>query len=156
MLDNQLMEVTIKDQPELRVAGVRHIGPYHEIGRAFARIGSIAGAHLARGSRMIGIFHDDPESTAPDQLRSDAAITLPGTASGPDGLVEQRIPAGRYAHVLHKGGYEGLPGAWAALKKEWLPKSGHRMSGPSYEVYLNDPSSTPKADLLTEIYMRLA
>ena len=48
-----------------------------------------------------------------------------------------------------------LPGAWTALKKEWLPKSGHRMSGPSYEVYLNDPMSTPKAELLTEIYMRL-
>ena len=30
------------------------------------------------------------------------------------------------------------------------------MSGPSYELYLNDPSSTPQADLLTEIYMRLA
>ena len=149
------MDVTIKDQPELRVAGVRHIGPYQEIGRTFARVGSIAGGHIGSGSRMIGVFHDDPESTPSDRLRSDAAITLPANAPSPDGLVEQRIPAGRYAHVVHKGGYEGLPGAWTALKKEWLPKSGHRMGGPSYEVYLNDPSTTPKAELLTEIYMRL-
>lgn len=149
------MDVTTKDQPELRVAGVRHIGPYHEIGRTFARVGTIAGGHMVQGSRMIGIFHDDPESTPADRLRSDAAIILPGNTPGPDGLVEQRIPAGRYAHVLHKGGYEGLPAVWAALKKEWLPKSGHRMGSPSYEVYVNDPSNTPKAELLTEIYMRL-
>jgi DNA gyrase inhibitor GyrI len=150
------MDVTIKDQPALRVAGVRHIGPYHQIGRAFARVGSIASGHIDSGSRMIGIFHDDPESTPADRLRSDAAITLPGNTPSPDGLIEQRLPAGRYASVLHQGGYEGLPGVWAALKKEWLPASGHRMGSPSYELYLNDPASTPKAELLTEIYLRLA
>ena len=153
---NPLMDVTIKDQPALRVAGVRHIGPYHEIGRAFARVGSIAAGHIGSGSRMIGIFHDDPESTPTDRLRSDAAITLPGNTPSPDGLIEQRLPAGRYACVLHKGEYEGLPGVWAALKKDWLPASGYRMGSPSYELYLNDPMGTPKAELLTEIYMRLA
>jgi effector-binding domain-containing protein len=37
-----------------------------------------------------------------------------------------------------------------------LPANGHRAANPSYEVYLNNPMTTPKADLLTEIFLRLA
>ena len=55
------------------------------------------------------------------------ALTLPDNAPAPDGLIEQRVPAGRYARAVHKGGYEGLPATWNALKNEWLPKSGHTM-----------------------------
>ena len=103
------------------------------------------------------MFHDDPRidaaGSACDPMRRSRCR---GPRRRRTALIEQRIPAGRYAARVHKGGYEGLPGAWTALKKEWLPKSGQRMSGPSYELYLNDPMSTPKAELLTEIYMRLA
>jgi len=148
------MNVNVRNQPELRVAGVRHIGPYHEIGRAFGRLGGIAGAP-PKGAQMIAIFHDDPEATPPDKLRSDAAMTLPGGSSTPNGLIEQRIPAGRYASVVHKGPYEELPKVWAQLKKEWLPSSGHHAGQPGYEVYLNDPTKTAKPELLTEIFLRL-
>jgi effector-binding domain-containing protein len=41
------------------------------------------------------------------------------------------------------------------LKNEWLPKSGHKMGHPSYEIYLNNPMATDKPELLTEIYLRL-
>jgi AraC family transcriptional regulator len=149
------MDVSIVTQPELRIAGIRHIGPYHEIGRAFGRLGGMFKGPPPAGARMIALFHDNPAVTAADQLRSDAAITLSGNASAPAGLIEQRIPAGRYAKTIHRGGYEGLPAAWDALKKDWLPKSGRTMGAPSYEVYLNNPMTTEKADLLTEIYLRL-
>jgi AraC family transcriptional regulator len=149
------MDVTIKQQPELRVAGIRHIGPYQNIGQAFGRIGGMLKGPPPAGSQMIALYHDDPATTPPDQLRSDAAISLaPGTPN-PDGLIEQRVSAGRYAFTLHKGSYEGLPAAWNALKNEWLPTSGHRMGHPGYEIYLNNPMTSEKAELLTEIYMRL-
>jgi AraC family transcriptional regulator len=150
------MDVTIKDQPELRVAGIRHIGPYHEIGREFGKLGSIAGPAIKPGMMLIGVFHDDPATTPTDRLRSDAAITLPDGAHAPNGLVEHRVPAGRYATTIHVGPYEGLPEAWARLKTEWLPKSGHTMGHPSCEIYLNNPTNTPKPELRTEIRMRLA
>lgn len=149
------MDVTIKNQPELRVAGIRHIGPYHEIGRAFGSLGGIAGKP-PDGARMIAIFHDDPDTTPTDKLRSDAALALPQAAKAPNGLIEQRIPAGRYATVVHKGPYEDLPNLWAQLRKEWLPANGHKAANPSYEIYLNNPMTTPKPDLLTELYLRLA
>jgi AraC family transcriptional regulator len=149
------MDVTIKTQPELRVAGIRHIGPYHEIGRAFGRLGGIAGPPPA-GAQMIAVFHDDPDTTPADKLRSDAVLSLPQAAHTPNGLIEQRLPAGRYATVVHKGSYEDLPKTWEKLKKEWLPANGHKPANPSYEIYLNNPMTTPKAELLTEIFQRLA
>lgn len=149
------MDVTITQQPELRIAGIRHIGPYMEIGREFGRLGGMLNGPPPAGAQMIALFHDDPEVTAPDKLRSDAAITLPGHTPAPMGLIEHRVPAGTYARAIHRGGYEGLPATWNALKREWLPKSGRKMGNPSYEIYVNNPMNAKKEDLITEIYLRL-
>lgn len=149
------MVVQIVNQPDLRIAGIRHIGPYQEIGREFGRLGGLLKGPPAAGSQMIALYHDDPAVTPPDKLRSDAALTLPGNTPSPSGLIEQHIPAGRYAKTVHKGGYEGLPATWEALKNDWLPTSGHNMGHPSYEVYLNNPMTTEKSQLLTEIYLRI-
>jgi AraC family transcriptional regulator len=154
------MQVEIKDQPELRVGTVRHVGPYNQIPQAFERLGSIAGpAGLfgQPGAIVLAIYHDDPETTPQDALRSDAGVVVPGPAPMPEGLVEQRIPAGRYASALHVGPYEKLGDAWARFMGEWLPASGHRMgTGPSYEIYLNDPMKVPKHELRTEMYIPIA
>jgi AraC family transcriptional regulator len=148
------MNAAIVNQPELRIAGIRHIGPYMEIGREFGRLGGMLKGPPPAGSQMIAVYHDDPESTDPTKLRSDAGITLTGNATSAMGLIEQRVPKGRYAKAVHKGGYEGLPGAWKELRA-WAAANGHRMSNPGYEIYVNNPMTTEKSELLTEIYMRL-
>jgi len=150
------MDVTIVQQPDLRVAGIRHIGAYDQIGREFGRLGGLLKGPPPAGSQMIAVYHDDPAVTPTNDLRSDAALIIAGTTPTPEGLVEQHLPGGRYARTVHKGGYEGLPATWNALKNEWLAKNGHRMAHPSYEVYLNNPMTTPKDALLTEIYLRIA
>jgi AraC family transcriptional regulator len=154
------MEVEITRMPEQRVAAIRHIGPYHEIGEAFGRLGEIAGpAGLFAGpdAAMIALYHDDPESTPADQLRSDAGVRVTSDAALPKDLVEQRLPAGRYAKTVHVGAYDKLGDTWARFLGEWLPESGERLgSGPSYEQYVNDPRQTPKEKLLTEIYVPIA
>jgi AraC family transcriptional regulator len=150
------MDVQIVNQPDLRIAGIRHIGAYDQIGRDFGRLGGLLKGPPPTGSQMIAVYHDDPAATPVDHLRSDAALTLPGATHAPDGLIEQRLPAGRYAKAVHKGGYEGLPATWDALKKEWLPASGHQMGHPSYEIYVNNPMTTPKEGLVTEIYLRIS
>ena len=121
------MDVQIKEMLELRVATVRHVGPYNQISEAFARLGEIAGqaglfAHP--GAAMIAIFHDDPESTPPDQLRSDAGISVPNDAELPPSLDEKRLPAGRYATTLYRGPYEGLGDVWARFSASGSPRTG--------------------------------
>jgi AraC family transcriptional regulator len=150
-----VMDVTITQQPELRVAGIRHIGPYMEIGREFGRLGALLNGPPPAGAQMIAIYYDDPDVTPADKLRADAALMMPGHTPSPPGLIEHRIPGGRYARAIHRGGYETLPATWHALKTEWLPKSGHAMGHPSYEIYVNNPTNAKKDDLITEVYLRL-
>jgi AraC family transcriptional regulator len=155
----QFMDVEIKDMPRLRVATVRHVGPYNQIPNAFERLGAIAApAGLLRSSTaMMAIYHDDPETTPQDQLRSDAALVVPEDVTLPQGLTEQHIPAGRYACTVHVGPYEQLGDVWARFLGEWVPASGNRIGdGVSYEIYLNTPAQVAKQDLRTELYVPLA
>lgn len=152
------MDVEIKDMQALRVATVRHVGPYHRISEAFARLGAIVGPAglMGPGTVMLAIYHDDPETTDPSELRSDAGIVVSAAAPLPPGLGEQRLPAGRYASTTHVGPYEVLGDVWGRFMGEWLPQSGQRMSdGLSYEIYRNSPGEVPKDQLRTELYAPL-
>jgi AraC family transcriptional regulator len=153
------MNVEIKQMPELRVATVRHEGAYNRISEAFGRLGQLASKAELFGpdTAMLAIYHDDPESTPERELRSDAALVISPSAKVPEGLGEQRLPAGRYACTTHVGPYEQLGDAWSRLMGDWLPKSGHRVGqGDTYEIYRNTPEQVPKSELRTELYVPLA
>jgi AraC family transcriptional regulator len=153
------MNVTIEDMPELRVAAVRHVGPYNRISEAFERLGAITGPAglLQEKAMMLAIFYDDPEVTLASQLQSDAGITVVGGARLPEGVVEKRLPAGRYARTTHHGPYATLGDTWSRLMGEWLPKSGERVGeGSSYEVYRNTPANAAPDELRTDLYLPIA
>lgn len=151
------MHVELKQMPPLRVGTIRHVGPYNQIVHAFERLGAIAGSSglfAQPGAAMLAIYHDDPESVPQDKLRSDAAIAVPESVPLPTGLVEQRIPGGTYASTVHTGSYERLGDTWARLMGEWIPAHGRRIgSGVSYEIYVNNPTTTPTEQLRTELYV---
>lgn len=152
------MNVSVVDRPAMRVAAVRHRGPYSQIGQSFARLGAIAGPAglVGPGTTMIAVYHDDPESTAEQDLRSDAGLVIAESGTLPEGLTELRLLAGRYACTTHVGPYEGLSDAWARLMGEWLPRSGERVGdGVSYEIYRKTPVDTPRDELVTEMYVPL-
>jgi AraC family transcriptional regulator len=155
----QFMEVEIKHMPRLRVATVRHVGPYNQIPTAFERLGAIAAPAglLQSSTAMMAIYHDDPETAPQEQLRSDAALVVSEDVTLPQGLTEQHIPSGRYACTVHVGPYEQLGDSWARFLGEWVPASGNRIGdGVSYEIYLNTPAQVAKQDLRTELYVPLA
>jgi len=154
------MHVDIEQVPDLRVAAIRHVGPYNEISRAFERLGTIAGpaGMTARpDTKLLAIYYDNPQTTAPDELRSDAGVVVPPTTELPAGLAEERIPAGRYARTEHIGPYEQLPDVWARFLGEWLPSSGYRPgAGPNFEIYLNTPANVRPEQLVTHLYVSVA
>lgn len=152
------MNVTIETLPELRVATVHHVGPYQRISEAFARLGELAAKTgllpASSETAMLAIYYDDPETTPADKLHSDAGLTVPNGAPLPDGLLEKRLPAGRYARTTHVGPYTKLGDAWSRLMGEWLPKSGHRVGeGSSFEIYRNTPGDTAPSELRTDLYL---
>ncbi|RKG56473.1 AraC family transcriptional regulator [Corallococcus sp. AB011P] len=154
------MDVVLKELPALRLATVPHVGAYSRISEAFQKLGQLAGAAgLLRhaGGTMLAVYHDEPESTPQDQLRSEAAVVIPDDAVLPEVLGERRLPAGRYASTVHVGPYTELGDAWARLMGQWLPDSGHRVGeGVSFEIYRNNPMQVPPAELRTELYVPLA
>jgi AraC family transcriptional regulator len=152
--------VTISDLPAMRLATVPHTGPYREIGPAFQKLGAIAGAgglFEHPGAMMVGIYRDDPQTTPASSLRSAAALVVPDGVALSDGLIEERLPAGRYATLDHVGPYEGLPDAWQRLAHHEFPSTGRaRRDGPSLELYKNDPTDTPPDQLVTTICVPVA
>lgn len=154
------LQVDIAEQPARRLATVRHVGPYNQIGRAFAHIGQILGplmAELADRGALIALYHDDPSRVAPEQLRSDAAMVVPDDFVLPPELVEQHLPAGRYASTVHVGPYEQLGEVWQRFMGEWLPASGQcAAASPAVETYLNNPETTLRAEWRTRLSIPLA
>ncbi len=55
------------------------------------------------------------------------------------------------ATVLHKGPYEGLPGAYEALTAWMAQHPEYRICGPAIDRYLNEPDITPPDELETGI-----
>ena len=153
-MDNQLMDITIKQQPELRVGTVRHIGPYERIAQAFERLAAVMSrAKRPPSPQLLALYYDDPQTTPPDRLRSDAAMSFPAGTAVPAGLIERRVAGGKYASAMHAGSYEGLAQAWANLKQE-LDARGLRPTGAaSYEIYLDDPMAVPPTQLRTELFI---
>ena len=152
------MEVKIERMEPLRVAFVRHVGPYNDVGQAWETLCMKLGRKglIGPDSRFVGVCYDDPEVTAPEKIRYDACVTV-GEDFTPEGEVGvQMLAGGEFAVVTHSGPYENLNQTYAALFGQWLPHSGRELrSEPSLEFYLNDPESTDPEDLLTDIYAPL-
>jgi AraC family transcriptional regulator len=152
-----LMNVEIRELPALRLATVTHRGPYPQISQAFAKLAELAGPaglFTAPDITMIALYHDDPETTPPDELRSEAALTIAEHAVLPAGLGEARIAAGSYATTTHVGPYNALGDVWARLMGDWLPRSGKRLGpGTSFEIYRNTPADVAPESLVTELYL---
>jgi AraC family transcriptional regulator len=151
--------VITRTDPARRLAAVPHKGPYHEIGRAFEKLGSTVAARgfYGRFGNMVGVYYDSPADVKPADLRSHAGLESPADLPIEAPLEVVTLPAGRHAVLTFTGPYAGLPAAYDQLFGVWLPQSGETPGeSPVFEVYLNSPMDTPPEDLVTEICLPLA
>jgi AraC family transcriptional regulator len=151
------MHVETESLPALRLATIRHIGPYSQIGRAFEQLHQIVTAARLPHRELVGVFYDDPQATPGETLRADAGVIVEDGVVLPQGLVEQRIPAGRYARAEHTGSYERLGDAWAEFTRDVGTKAGQPSArGFTFELYRNTPMEVPNDQLRTALYMSVA
>lgn len=153
----QMYPVEIRDEPARRLACVAHQGPYPEIGRAFEKLGATIGARglFTEIGRMVGVYYNSPDDTAPEDLRSHAGFEMAKAEIAPP-LEEVHLPKGRHAVLTFKGPYSGLPAAYSYLFGAWLQNSGEvPADAPPFEVYLNSPMDTAPENLITEICLPL-
>ena len=150
------MEVRIETFGDMEVARIRHTGPYNEVGACFERLLEWAGTIGARPGRVLTLSYDDPDTVAPQSLRSDACVELHTDAPPPTGISIDRLEAGRYAVYTHRGSYDGIPEAYRRLFGSWLPQSGEEMDDRAcMEVYWNSPLDTAPAQLVTDLCLPL-
>jgi len=152
------MKVKIEHKEPIRVAFMRHVGPYDEVGATWDRLLPRLGKEGLLGGDVLilGICHDDPEVTPSEKIRYDACVTVDESFVPEGEIGVQVIPGGEYAVTTHFGPYQKLGDTYTRLLGQWLPRSGRELrSTPCFEVYLNDPQSTEPEDLLTDIYAPL-
>lgn len=151
------MHVETETLPSLRLAAIRHVGPYNQIGHTFGELHRIVTAARLPHRELVAVFHDDPASTAPERLRSDAGVIVDEGVALPDGVVEQRIPAGRYDKTEHAGLYARLGDAWGEFKRALAAKAGQPSArGFTFELYRNTPMEVAEDQLRTVLYMAVA
>lgn len=152
------MEIRIENRPALTVAFIRETGPFKAAAnRAWQRMAFwLQSADVVTADALfLGVIQDEPGAGDEDILRYEAALTLPLGFEPRDDMQTRELTGGDYAVALHKGPYEQLHETWSELV-DWLSASGRRPAMlASYEIYRNDPGSTPAEELRTEIYLPL-
>lgn len=147
-------KVEVKDLPAMSVAYARHVGAYNLIGEAFGRLYHWAGprGHIGPDTMHLACYHDDPDLTPPDKLRSSACISVaPGTPTDGD-IGSMQVPGGLFAVGHFEIDQTQFGEAWVALMGEWLPSSGYQADDRMcYELYLNDPEKHPQKKFIVEI-----
>ena len=157
-METTTYETTIRTEPAVRVAALRHNGDYQAIGSTFERLMALAVGQGLLGAdlRSFGIYYDDPSATPVSALRADACVVVPAGAAPAGDLELKEIRGGRYATVLHVGPYAELERVYRWLYGTWLVQSGEEPAdAPTIEAYLNDARVVPPTGLRTEIWLPL-
>lgn len=148
------MTVEVRKLPELHVAYVRHTGPYNKIGGAIEKLMGWAGPRgLLRfpETKVLAVYHDNPDVVEASQLTSSACITVPKGTSITGGAEAMTIPGGLFAVAHVEIAHDQFGEAWNALM-QWLSTSGYQPDDRMcYEVYLNDHESHPEKKFVVDM-----
>ncbi|MBN2200519.1 AraC family transcriptional regulator [bacterium] len=159
MMNAKNVKVEVRDMPAMTLAYVRHIGPYKGNAKLFqslwSRLMTWAGPRglMAQPDlKCISVYHDDPEITDEENLRTSVCITVPPDTAVDGEIGKMNIPAGRYALSHFEISQDQFQQAWDFVCGEWLPKSGYQPAdGPCYEWCHNDPSEHPQHKHIIDI-----
>ena len=151
--------VEVKNFPEMHVAYVRHIGPYAGDGalfqRLFEKLGRWAGP---RGlfsnpdTKILTVYHDNPELTDENKLRTSTCITIPADMAVNGEVGKMTLDAGDYAVGHFEINADQYTEAWNHVMGGWLPQSGYQPDDRMcFELNLNDPNKHPEGKHIVDI-----
>ena len=155
------MEVNpnVGELSERNVAYVSYTGDYRSNTKVFeelfGKLGAWAGPKGLMGpdTIMMSVYQDDPETTPPEELTVDVAMTVADDVEVEGEVKKKTLPGGKYViAVTELEGAEQYGQAWENVMK-WMDENNHEldMSRPSYEVYKNDPKQHPEGHHLLDI-----
>ena len=151
--------IEVKSMPEHHVAYVRHIGPYAGdpalFESLFTRLMAWAGPRdllQFPETRIICVYHDDPEITEEEKLRTSACITVPKDTPVDGEVGYMTVPGGKFAVARFELAQDEYEEAWKLVFGTWLPESGFQPDDRlCYELYHNDPKDHPENKCIVDI-----
>jgi AraC family transcriptional regulator len=136
----QLSSLRVRQLNPIPVIFIQHLGPYVDVDVTLfdQLIDWATRRNLYTGSNLlIGIGHDAPSVTAPDQLRFDACLQVTRPVR-PDGRIGfQVIPEGHYAGATYVGPYgPTMEAAYVEIFQGLQTLQGYQVIGlPAIEIY---------------------
>jgi effector-binding domain-containing protein len=152
MLEESTFSVGEKEVESLQVAGVRWKGRYDECGKAFQKIGKLAGRHI-RGHAMNLYYDGDYRE---DDADIETCFPVRNMKKAGD-LILHQLPAGKCVYLVHKGPYDQLSRSYAKIM-DYIQRKEYQMQMPIREIYVKGPGmvfrGNPK-NYLTEIQIMI-
>lgn len=105
----ELSETRARVLRPTHVAFLRQVGPYEQVdGDAWATLQRWAEARGLPPGTSLGVGHDAPGVTAPERLRFDACIEVPGPMRSAGAIGYQLLAGGAFAVTTHVGPFRTL------------------------------------------------
>lgn len=142
--------VKLKTTKPQKLAYVTHTGDYGNIpyGEYYEKLYSWAKENRVRpGMKALGIFHDNPEKTPPEQCRSEICIQIVGDAESEEEVKIKELPSMEVAQIKHKGSTKEYQNTYRTLN-EWITKNGYEPAGPTMEVYTKKPKTVGEETII--------
>lgn len=153
-----LSATVVRTLQPMSLAYIRHTGPYESVPITlwdalidWARRNAIPGPFV-----LLGIAHDAPGITAPEKLRFDAAIRVPGEFRAGRRVGYQRFAGGLHALTTSVGPFTSLPFAYEMIfERLGRDRSFECLGVPCLEFYRVNRVAADVAIVHTEIAIPL-
>jgi DNA gyrase inhibitor len=153
--------VDVKDIRETPVVYIRNTGMFKGEPELFKKLldklfrwAGVRGLIQFPETKILALYHDNPDVTDEDRFRSSICMTVPGDIEVDGEIGKMTIPGGKYAVGHFVLGADDYKRAWDFMFGIWLPKSGYQSDArPCFEVYLNNPEDHLDKKCIVDMYV---
>lgn len=151
-----MSEVRLIEVSPRPFVGVRRRVPVTELQPYFAEVfpkvmGWLAGSGIAPASMPMAMWHDMDRETGIADVQ--AGCFVAEAVAGEGDITPASTPGGEVLHIVHVGSYQDMGRSWGRVFQR-ASELG-RQPGAGWEIYVDDPSRVPEAEVRTEIYLPL-
>jgi len=147
-------KIVVKEMPELKLAYIKHVGDFNQIGLVYEKLMKWAGPKGLLGSpdfRTVTVYHDDPKVTDISKVRQSACITIDDKVKVEGEVGKLTVSKGKYAVGRFEISVTEFENAWNSMCV-WVADSGFKTrDGDYYELYHNDHMEHPEQKFILDI-----
>jgi len=141
--------VEVKELPEIKVAYIRHIGPYQGNETLFENLwnrlftwAGPRGVMQQPDLKTLVVYHDDPNITEAGKLRLSVCVSIPEDLKVDGEVGKMTIEKGKYVIARFQVSPQEFQEAWEWMYGSWLPNSGFQPDDrPCFEMYPEEPKN---------------